>query len=59
MARDPKFGGSHSTSTYPADKFIPVGIMKIDLGPVGRRGAKKTHRKRSRAWSRKLAEIGH
>ena len=69
MGRDPKFGGNHQTHSFPADKFVPKsevgGVDYPYLGfwersPTSRKVVKKQHRKRSRAWTRKLerTEIG-
>jgi hypothetical protein len=71
MGRDPRNGGNHQTHSYPADKLIPKGVTKIcsmysgwhspfEWNAEQHRIMKKQHRKRARAWARKLerTEIG-
>jgi len=66
MGRDPKFGGNHQTHSFPADKFLPMsetkGVQYVigywERSPTSRQVVKKRHRKRARAWSRKLEKIG-
>lgn len=67
MGRDPKFGGNHQTHSFPADKFVPkselatthiIGFGDWERSPTSRKVVKKQHRKRARAWSRRLEKAG-
>lgn len=40
---------SHSTRTYPANKMIPIGVVK-DMTSVQRKVIKKQHTRRSRKY---------